>query len=83
MNPQAFDIPVFVQDSIHEKYGKIQQGNLPLQREIATLDEKIAALVQSISISKIKRDFMQAFVDDPMKFIDQWISSQSRDLEVF
>ncbi|KAJ3256056.1 SWI/SNF complex component snf12 [Boothiomyces macroporosus] len=78
----AFDIQVPVPDPIREKFQQVNLGNIPLQREIATLDEKIAAIIQSINLSKLKRDFMINFSKDPVNFINKWVASQSRDLEV-
>ncbi|KAJ3110293.1 SWI/SNF complex component snf12 [Nowakowskiella sp. JEL0407] len=54
---------------------------VPNVNQIVELDEKINGLIQQITISKMKRDFMKAFVDDPVGFINAWIASQSRDLE--
>ncbi|KAJ3272401.1 snoRNP complex protein nop56 [Terramyces sp. JEL0728] len=78
----AFDIQVPVPDPIREKFQQVNLGNIPLQREIATLDEKIAAIIQTINLSKLKRDFMISFTKDPVNFINKWVASQSRDLEV-
>ncbi len=83
MNSQAFDIPVLVNDPIRERYVQTVQGSIPLQREISVLDEKICALVQTINMSKLKRDFLRNYAADPVNFIKQWTASQSRDLEVF
>ncbi|KAJ3302674.1 SWI SNF, matrix associated, actin dependent regulator of chromatin, sub d, member 3 [Kappamyces sp. JEL0829] len=82
MGTYAFDIQVEVPDSIRDKQAQAAQINPTLQREIQTLDDKIAALVQTICMSKLKRDFMQSFSQDPVGFINQWTASQSRDLEV-
>jgi SWI/SNF-related matrix-associated actin-dependent regulator of chromatin subfamily D len=82
-NSQAFDIQVPVVDPVREKLAQANIGNATINREIASLDDKIAAVVQTINLSKLKRDFMRGFVNDPVNFINQWIASQSRDLEVF
>ncbi|KAI8901336.1 SWI/SNF complex 60 kDa subunit [Globomyces pollinis-pini] len=82
MNTQAFDINVTVPDPIRERYNKVAVGNASVQREISQLDDKISALIQSINLAKLKRDFMASFVENPVKFINDWIGSQSRDLEV-
>jgi SWI/SNF-related matrix-associated actin-dependent regulator of chromatin subfamily D len=83
MHDKAFDIEVFVNDPIRESLSKASTGNAALNREILQLDEKICALIQTINLSKLKRDFMRGFVADPVTFINQWVASQSRDLEVF
>lgn len=46
------------------------------------LDDKIVQCVQSINNSKIKRDFLFQFSKHPVEFINKWIASQARDLEV-
>lgn len=43
---------------------------------------QIESLVQAINQCKLKRDFMLSFSEDPVGFINQWVASQSRDLEV-
>jgi SWI/SNF-related matrix-associated actin-dependent regulator of chromatin subfamily D len=82
-NSQAFDIQVPILDPVREKLAQANVGNPTINREIQALDDKIAAVVQTINLAKLKRDFMHGFVEDPVKFINQWIASQSRDLEVF
>lgn len=52
------------------------------QKEILGLDDKIVQCVQSINNSKIKRDFLLQFSKEPVDFINKWIASQARDLEV-
>jgi SWI/SNF-related matrix-associated actin-dependent regulator of chromatin subfamily D len=38
--------------------------------------------IQSMQNSKTKRDFLLRFANDPADFLDRWVASQSRDLEV-
>lgn len=52
------------------------------QKDVLALDDKIVQCVQSINNSKIKRDFLTQFSRDPLQFINKWIMSQARDLEV-
>lgn len=82
MGTQAYDIPVQVTDPIRDTYIKASTATVNIQKEIGVLDEKICALVQSVQTSKLKRDFMLGFASDPVNFINNWIASQSRDLEV-
>lgn len=49
-------------------------------REIELLDTKITSMVQCIHELKLKRDFMDAFIKNPVGFINEWIGSQARDL---
>lgn len=53
-----------------------------VQKDIMQLDDKIVQCVQSINNSKIKRDFLLQFANHPVEFINKWIASQARDLEV-
>lgn len=45
------------------------------------LVKQIALLAQSLHNSHLKQTFLQSFADDPAKFIQTWLESQSRDLE--
>lgn len=82
MNPEAFDIQVPVDDALREQYKSLVVGNPAVMREIGILDDKIAAVVQSIHATKLKHDFMRNFAEDPVGFINKWVESQSRDLQV-
>lgn len=42
---------------------------------------QISLLAQSLHNSHTKRVFLQSFAEDPAKFIQTWLESQSRDLE--
>ncbi|CAJ0765190.1 11277_t:CDS:2, partial [Entrophospora sp. SA101] len=42
----------------------------------------IVQCIQSINNSKAKRDFLLNFANSPIEFINKWIASQSRDLEI-
>jgi SWI/SNF-related matrix-associated actin-dependent regulator of chromatin subfamily D len=43
---------------------------------------QIASLVQSMHASVLKRDFLSAFAADPASFVQTFVASQARDLEV-
>ncbi|KAA1136514.1 SWI/SNF complex component snf12 [Puccinia graminis f. sp. tritici] len=51
-------------------------------KEILAIDEQIMDSMAKIREVKIRRDFYQKFTLDPIGFIEEWIRSQSRDLEV-
>ncbi|RKO90599.1 SWI/SNF and RSC complex subunit Ssr3, partial [Blyttiomyces helicus] len=82
MSRFAYDIEVEVDDPLKERMRGATQPSAAMQKEIAATDDKIAALVQAIHLCKLKRDFMMSFANDPVGFINAWIASQSRDLEV-
>ncbi len=80
--PTAFDIQVELENPIRDRIKMITQKHGVLQRELTHLDEQISAIVQCIHESKMKKDFMAGFASDPVQFLNRWIGSQSRDLEV-
>jgi len=51
-------------------------------KSISTLDEEIIQYAQSIRNAKLKRDFLVSFAAEPRTFVQTWIASQARDLDV-
>lgn len=78
---KAYDIDVELDSAVRQKMMHIVSSTLT-QKEIMALDDKIVQCVQSINNSKIKRDFLMQFSKEPVEFINKWIASQARDLEV-
>lgn len=81
VSTMAYDIEVDVEDP----NTKNKMSSFLLMKtspEITKLDDQIISTVQQINHSKLKRDFMRSFAKDPVEFMNQWVSSQSRDLEV-
>ncbi|KAG8906426.1 SWI/SNF complex component snf12 [Tulasnella sp. 403] len=60
-----------LQDKVHPTTIKFDQKLL-----------SIAQAAQAVRNSKLKRDFLLSFAENPQKFIQTWIASQARDLEV-
>ncbi|KAG9027673.1 SWI/SNF complex component snf12 [Tulasnella sp. JGI-2019a] len=83
-NMQAFDVDVDMDDTTLKQ--KMNQALLSYgaeaQATLTALDEEVAQAAQSVRNSKLKRDFLLSFAENPQKFIQSWIASQSRDLEV-
>ncbi|KAK7205743.1 hypothetical protein BZA70DRAFT_276938 [Myxozyma melibiosi] len=52
------------------------------QDEIHALDEQIGITIQELANSKLRRDFFTQMSSDPAGFINRWIGSQARDLEI-
>ena len=77
----AYDIEIVTDDTLQAKMSSILANSLS-QKEVSTCDDKIVQCVQSINNSKIKRDFLLRFAESPVEFIEEWIKSQSSDLEV-
>ncbi|KAI7871021.1 SWI/SNF and RSC complex subunit Ssr3 [Spinellus fusiger] len=80
-SPKAYDVDVELDSVIRQKMMNIVSST-QTQKEIMALDDKIVQCVQSINNSKIKRDFLMQFAQHPVEFINKWIASQARDLEV-
>ncbi|KND03228.1 uncharacterized protein SPPG_02282 [Spizellomyces punctatus DAOM BR117] len=78
----AYDVEVEVPNPMRERLEQTLVSNPQLQRDIGQLDDKITTLIQTINHCKLKRDFMLSFANDPIGFLNQWMASQSRDLEV-
>ncbi|KAH9472285.1 hypothetical protein MJO28_001865 [Puccinia striiformis f. sp. tritici] len=51
-------------------------------KEIIAIDEQIMDTMAKIREVKIRRDFYQKFTLDPIGFIEDWVRSQSKDLEM-
>ncbi|CAG8565631.1 816_t:CDS:10, partial [Paraglomus brasilianum] len=77
----AYDIEIVTDDTLQAKMSSILANSLS-QKEVSMCDDKIVQCVQSINNSKIKRDFLLRFAESPVEFIEEWIKSQSSDLEL-
>ncbi|KDQ52354.1 hypothetical protein JAAARDRAFT_162811 [Jaapia argillacea MUCL 33604] len=81
--PSAWDVEVKV-DDVQMKgrmSGVVVSMNAESTRELGKLDEEIAQLAASLQNSHLKRTFLLSFASSPSEFIQNWLSSQSRDLE--
>jgi len=85
-DPQAtiYDVLVQVDDPLKAALASYLTNPTYAQnlREIITLDNHLALLVQKIGNSKSKHTFFDALSKNPTNFIGKWLSSQKRDLEV-
>lgn len=50
-------------------------------RQIASLDDQVALIVQGLTHSRAKHSFYTALSKDPANFVKRWINSQRRDME--
>lgn len=82
--PTVYDIRVPVEDPIRDAYLAYltNPAYASSLKEIAELNDNLALLVQRISISKSKHTFFDTLAKNPTEFINRWLSSQKRDLEV-
>ncbi|KAG5646924.1 hypothetical protein DXG03_002000 [Asterophora parasitica] len=80
--PSAWDVEIKTEDlSLKGRMAAVVTQSKESMHMLATMDEEIALLAQSLHNSHLKRTFLQSFADDPAKFIQTWLESQSRDLE--
>ncbi|KAI6030177.1 hypothetical protein EDC04DRAFT_2572396 [Pisolithus marmoratus] len=80
--PQAWDIEVKMEDtSLKNRMAVTVQATKDSMQDLSKLDNEIALLTQSLHNAHTKRVFLQSFAEDPAKFIQRWLESQSRDLE--
>nr|KAJ3419341.1 SWI SNF, matrix associated, actin dependent regulator of chromatin, sub d, member 3 [Polyrhizophydium stewartii] len=82
VHQQSFDVEIEIEDPIRDRIKAAVAPPPHVLRDIAVLDEKISHYVQQINQAKVRRDFMEAFSRDPVGFLNQWVASQSRDLEL-
>ncbi|TRM63164.1 hypothetical protein BD626DRAFT_548128 [Schizophyllum amplum] len=80
--PTAWDVEVKLEDTGMK--GRMHTAVAPSKEHLAALvklDEEISLHVQSLHNAHLKRTFLTSFAEDPAKFIQTWLESQSRDLE--
>jgi SWI/SNF-related matrix-associated actin-dependent regulator of chromatin subfamily D len=82
--PTIYDVRVSLDDPLR---GKIHAFNSnpaypTTLREITSLNDQLAVVVQAISHSKAKHTFFTSLSKDPATFLKKWMSSQTRDLEI-
>ncbi|KIJ64303.1 hypothetical protein HYDPIDRAFT_112289 [Hydnomerulius pinastri MD-312] len=80
--PSAWDIDIKMEDvNLKSRMAVTVQSSKESLQDLSKLDDEIALLAQSLHNSHTKRVFLQSFADDPAKFVQTWLESQSRDLE--
>ena len=57
-------------------------GFAGMLKEVSGLDEHLGTIVQAIHKSKAKHAFLKSLSEDPATFVQNWLSSQKRDLDV-
>ncbi|KAK4705608.1 hypothetical protein P7C70_g585, partial [Phenoliferia sp. Uapishka_3] len=81
----AFDIQISANDPAQAEMERVHHAlSTPDARlkEIAILDEKIAAEAVAIKQTHLKRSFLTAFASSPQEFLSRWVASQASDLDV-
>lgn len=81
--PTVYDIQVAVEDPLRTKMMALTQNPQYAagMRQIASLDDQVALIVQALTHSRARHSFYTALSKDPANFVRRWINSQRRDLE--
>ncbi|KAJ5130748.1 uncharacterized protein N7515_006787 [Penicillium bovifimosum] len=81
--PTVYDIQVAVEDPLRTKMMALTQNPAYTAslRQISSLDEQVALIVQALTHSRARHSFYTALSKDPANFVRRWINSQRRDLE--
>lgn len=81
--PTVYDIQVAVEDPLRTKMMALTQNPQYTagMRQIASLDDQVALIVQALNHSRARHSFYTALSNDPATFLRRWTNSQRRDLE--
>ncbi|KAJ5585181.1 uncharacterized protein N7459_004981 [Penicillium hispanicum] len=81
--PTVYDIQVAVEDPLRAKMMSLTQNPQYTagMRQIASLDDQVALVVQALTHSRARHSFFTALSKDPATFLRRWVNSQRRDLE--
>lgn len=81
--PTVYDIQVAVEDPLRAKMMSLTQNPKYTagMRQITTLDDQVALIIQSLTHSRARHSFYTALSNDPVTFVRRWVNSQRRDLE--
>ncbi|KAG6020938.1 hypothetical protein E4U19_006028 [Claviceps sp. Clav32 group G5] len=85
-NPQStiYDVQVLVDDPLRTSMPYLLNNTeyAAMLKDISSLDEQLARLIQATAVSKAKHAFFTSLSEDPAQFLKTWLGSQKRDLEV-
>ena len=81
--PTVYDIQVAVEDPLRAKMMALTQNSQYTagMRQIASLDDQVALIMQTLTHSRARHSFFTALSKDPAHFLRRWVNSQRRDLE--
>lgn len=82
--PTIYDVHVTLSDPLSAQLSSFNQNpSLPATlREIVGLNDQLSLFIQRIGESKAKHTFLTQLGKEPDLFMQRWMSSQKRDLEV-
>lgn len=81
--PTVYDVRLVVEDQLRATMLAVTTSPefTSMLRQVSTLDDQLALLVQALRHSRAKYDFFTSMGKDPVTFIKRWMNSQRRDLE--
>lgn len=82
--PTVYDVQVAVEDPLRATLQPLLSNPqyATMLKEVTSLDDQLARIVQAIGVSKAKYSFFTSLHQDPANFIRNWLSSQKRDLDI-
>lgn len=82
--PTIYDIQVPIEDPWRGTLQTIMNNPqyAAMLREITSMDDQLARIVQAVAVSKARHSFLDSLAESPAKFVNNWLSSQKRDLEI-
>jgi SWI/SNF-related matrix-associated actin-dependent regulator of chromatin subfamily D len=85
LSKTAWDVEVEHEDLAKSRPGLVAlggQAGIATQKEITSMDNRIGDICRELDNSRLKRNFMLAFAEDPAGFTNRWVESQSEDLKL-
>lgn len=82
--PTVYDVQVSVDDPLRVELQPLINSTqyAAVLKEVTSLDEQLARLIQAIAVSKARHSFFTSLSEDPATFVRNWLSSQKRNLEI-
>jgi len=77
----CYDIAIELDDNVRDMMQSFLLSTNS-QQEISALEAKIHETVEGINQLKVHRDFFLSFAVNPLKFMKDWLASQSMDLKI-
>jgi SWI/SNF-related matrix-associated actin-dependent regulator of chromatin subfamily D len=79
--PTCYDIQIELDDGVRDLMSSFLNSTNS-QQELTALEGKIHETVEGINQLKVHRDFFLSFAVNPLKFMKDWLESQTTDLKV-
>jgi len=81
---RCFDLDLELDDTAYKSKlaGSLSKMASNYAANLTAIDDEIAQGAQAIRTAKLKQDFYQALAEDPRGFVNKWLESQSKDLDL-